>query len=198
MGRTSLKAVRQKEIVEAFYAVAKASSLESASIARVAEHMDINPSLVVHYFKSRDALLTGLIEFILERYRDIYSVDGNTYRTTRDVETLISNLFSRKWNKLFDDGVFYSCYAITFRDKTIRKSFKSLHDSLRSMLVDALRKAKQNKVINVESEENAAEVIFTLVEGAYYYLGMVDSKAEYNAKIRLLEKQALSILGIKY
>ncbi len=198
MGRTSLKAVRQKEIIEAFYAVAKSTSLESASLARVAEHMDINPSLVVHYFKSRDALLTGLIEFILERYRGIYSVDGNTYRTTRDVETLISNLFSRKWNKLFDDGVFYSCYAMTYRDKTIRKSFKSLHDSLRNLLVDALRKAKQNKVINIESEETAAEVIFTLVEGAYYYLGMVDSKTEYKAKIALLERQALQILGIKH
>ena len=117
MGRTSLKAVRQKEIIEAFYFVAKSSSLESASIARVAEHLDINPSLIVHYFKSRDALLTGLIDFILERYRGIYYMDGNTYSTVHDVEVLISNLFSRKWNKLFDDGVFYSCYAMTYRDK---------------------------------------------------------------------------------
>jgi AcrR family transcriptional regulator len=197
MGRTSLKSVRQKEIIRAFYAVAKSIGLENASIAKVAEHMDINPSLIVHYFKSRDALMSGLIDFILEKYRDIYQVDHNTYTTVNEVETLISNLFSRKWNKLFDDSVFYSCYAMTYRDKQIRKAFKALHDSLRTMLMDALQKAKRNKVIKIANEEVTAEVIFALVEGAYYYLGMVDSKAEYNAKITILQKQALSTLGIK-
>ena len=65
------------------------------------------------------------------------------------------------------------------------------------MLIDALRKAKHNKVIKIDSEEAVAEVIFALVEGAYYYLGMVDSKADYTAKMALLEQQALSLLGLK-
>ena len=197
MGRTSLKSIRQKEIIQAFYNVSKSTGLEHASIAKVAEHLDINPSLVVHYFKSRDALLSGLIDFILEKYRDIYLANGNTYSTAKELETLVANLFSRKWNRLFDDSVFYSCYAITYRDKKIRKAFKSLHDSLRAMLVDALHKARQHNVIKITDEERTAEVIFALVEGAYYYLGMVNSKTEYNAKISFLQKQALQILGIK-
>ncbi len=196
MGRTSLKSIRQKEIVKAFYTVSKSIGLENASIAKVAEHLDINPSLIVHYFKSREALMSGLIDFILEKYRDIYQTDDSTYSNAGDIRMLISNLFSRKWNKLFDDSVFYSCYAITYRDKKIRKAFKSLHDSLRSMLMEALRTAKQNGTVKIESEEKAAEVIFALVEGAYYYLGMVDSKSEYNEKILILEKQALQILGL--
>jgi AcrR family transcriptional regulator len=197
MGRTSLKSVRQKEILEAFYEVAKSVSLENASIASVAEHMDINPSLIVHYFKSRDALLAGLINFILDKYRDIYEVDENNYQTTGDVEKLITNLFSRKWNRLFDDGVFYSCYAMTYRDQTIRKEFKALHDSLRTLLVEALKKAKRNKVVKITDEEKTAEVIFGLIEGAYYYLGMVDSKAEYDRKLGYFQEHALAMLGIK-
>ncbi|MBT1698064.1 TetR/AcrR family transcriptional regulator [Fulvivirgaceae bacterium PWU4] len=197
MGRTSLKQTRQKEIVQAFYEVSKKIGLENASLAKVADHMDINPSLVVHYFKTRDALFSGLISFILEKYNDIYQANGATYSTPKELRALIENLFSRKWNKLFDDSVFYSCYAMTYRDKKIRKAFKALHDSLRALLVDALRKAKQNQIVDISNEKVTAEVIFALVEGAYYYLGMVDSKEEYNTKLKLLKTQALSMLKIE-
>jgi hypothetical protein len=34
------------------------------------------------------------------------------------------------------------------------------------------------------------------MEGAYYYLGMVDSKADYNRKLNILKHQARVLLGI--
>lgn len=196
MGRVSLKDVRQKEIILAFYTVAKKIGLENASLAKVADHMDINPSLIAHYFKTREALFAGLIGFTLDRYRDIYNIDGKDYTSRGQLKKLVNNLFSRKWDKLVDDGVFYSCYAFTYRDRRIRKDFRALHDSLRNMLIEALRKAKKNGVITISNERQAAEIIFALVEGAYYYLGMVDSKADYNRKIRVYKKQAWLLLGI--
>jgi len=196
MGRLSLKDVRQKEIILAFYTVAKRIGLENASLAKVADHMDINPSLIAHYFKTREALLAGLISFTLERYRDIYDIDGQNYTTVSQLKRLVNNLFSRKWDKLVDDGVFYSCYAFTYRDKKVKKDFKALHDWLRKMLVEALRKAKKHEVISIQNEKQTADVIFALVEGAYYYLGMVNSKADYARKISIYKKQALQLLGI--
>ena len=74
MGRKSLKGPRQKEIIKAFYKVAKKEGLENASIAKTAELININPSLVVHYFKSKDYLVYGLIEYILDKYLLIYKV----------------------------------------------------------------------------------------------------------------------------
>ncbi len=196
MGRASLKETRQKEIILAFYTVAKKIGLENASIAKVADHMDINPSLIVHYFKTREELFSGLIRFILERYSDIYKTNGQDYRRAADLRKLIDNLFSRKWDKLFDDSVFYSCYALTYRDKKIRRAFKALHDSLRTLLTDALQKAGQNGVISIRNKEEMTEIIFALIEGAYYYLGMVDSKKDYTRKLNALKKQAQILLGI--
>lgn len=196
MGRVSLKDVRQKEIIFAFYTVAKQIGLENASLAKVADHMGINPSLIAHYFKTREALFAGLIGFTLDRYRDIYNIDGKDYTSRGQLKKLVDNLFSRKWDKLVDDGVFYSCYAFTYRDRRIRRDFRALHDSLRNMLIEALRKAKKNGVITISNERQTAEIIFALVEGAYYYLGMVDSKADYNRKIRVYKKQAWLLLGI--
>jgi len=195
MGRQSLKDIRQKEIILAFYTVAKKIGLENASLAKVADHMDINPSLIAHYFKTREALFSGLIGFTLVRYRNIYKTNGQDYSTARQLKKLIDNLFSRKWDKLVDDGVFYSCYAFTYRDRRIRSAFRDLHDSLRKMLVDALNKASKNGIIRINNVKETAEIVFALVEGAYYYLGMVDSKAEYTRKLSTLKKQAWLLLG---
>lgn len=196
MGRTSLKEARQEEIIRAFYTVARKIGLENASIIKVADHMDINPSLIVHYFKTREALFAGLIKFILQRYSSIYQTNGNEYTSARELKKLVDNLLSRKWDALFDDSVFYSCYALTYRDKKIRAAFKDLHDSLRSLLADALHKARKHGVIRVKNEKEVTEVIFALIEGAYYYLGMVDSKNDYNRKLLTIKKQAYAILGI--
>jgi AcrR family transcriptional regulator len=196
MGRISLKDTRQKEIILAFYTVAKKIGLENASIAKVADHMDINPSLIVHYFKTREALFSGLIDFILEQYSGIYKTNGQDYTHSRELKQLIDNLFSRKWNKLFDDSVFYSCYALVYRDKKIRSAFKALHESLRKLLTDALQKANKNGVINIRNEKETVEIIFALMEGAYYYLGMVDSKTDYTRKLNMLKKHALLQLGL--
>jgi AcrR family transcriptional regulator len=196
MGRLSLKDTRQKEIILAFYTVAKKIGLENASIAKVADHMDINPSLIVHYFKTREALFSGLIAFILEQYSGIYKTNGQDYAHAGELKQLIDNLFSRKWNKLFDDSVFYSCYALIYRDKKIRSAFKALHDSLRKLLTDALQKANKNGVIKIRNEKETVEIIFALMEGAYYYLGMIDSKTDYTRKLNMLKKHALLQLGL--
>lgn len=196
MGRNSLKDIRQKEIILAFYTVSKKIGLENASLARVAGHMGINPSLIAHYFKSREALFAGLIAFTLERYRDMYNINGGEFTTARQLRKLIDNLFSRKWNKLVDDGVFYSCYAYTYRERKIKKAFRALHDSLRALLVEALKKARSNGVIRTQNEEETAEIIFALIEGTYYYLGMVESKTVYDRKLKILKKEAIGLLGI--
>lgn len=197
MGRVSLKAERQKEILSAFYTVAKKIGLENASIAKVADHLDINPSLIVHYFKTRESLLEALIHFILEQYSNIYKTNGERYETSHELKELITNLFSRKWNTLFDDGVFYSCYALTYRDRKLRMAFRDLHDSLRLYLVQALRKAKKNKVITIKNEQEAAAIIFALMEGGYYYLGMTDSATEYSHRMNVLKKQAYRLLALE-
>ena len=77
MGRKSLKEVRQKEIIESFYNVAQKEGLENASLAKVAKKMGVNTSLVLHYFESKEALIFGLINFILEGYKSMYITEEN-------------------------------------------------------------------------------------------------------------------------
>lgn len=196
MGRKSLKPLRQKGIIKAFYKVARKEGLENASIAKVAAVLEVNPSLVIHYFSTKHELVHGLIEYILERYRLLYNPQNGTQNPRERLIKIIRNLFSRKWNKLIDDGVFYSSYALVFRDRTVKEHYKKLHDDLRKLLKDALEEAKSHGVIDIDDVENTADLIFIFVEGAYYYLSMVSEKAEYEARIENYEQTVLSMLKL--
>lgn len=197
MGRKSLKPLRQKGIIKAFYKVARKEGLENASIAKVAAVLEVNPSLVIHYFSTKQDLMHGLIEYILERYRLLYSNENGTSNPKERLIKVIRNLFSRKWNKLFDDGVFYSSYALIFRDKTVKEHYKNLHDDLRVILKEALQEAVDHNVVDIDDVEKTADLIFIFVEGSYYYLSMVSDKSEYEMRIENYEQMVLSMLRMQ-
>lgn len=197
MGRKSLKMIRQKEIIKVFYKVAKKEGLENASIAKTATAMNINPSLILHYFKTKEQLIFGLIEYILDKYLLIFNVD---HKKEHDPETallmVIDNIFSKKWNRLFDDGVSYSCYSLTFRDKKIKKKYKTLLDTLRKTLEGLIILCRDKGIISVADPALTSDLIFVLVDGAYYYLSLVDEKAEYQKRLNAYKQRAIKLLNL--
>lgn len=198
MGRNSLKEIRQKEIIRAFYKIAKKEGLENASIAKVAKEMEINPSLIMHYFATKENLVYGLIEFILDKYLLIYNKEKKD--GTDSLEALlqtINNIFSKKWNTFFDDGVSYSSYALTFRDKYLKKKYKYVLDILRLRLEELIAQCKNEGKLNIENPALIADLIYTISDGAYYYLCLTEDKKEYEEKLTMYMKQAISLLNIK-
>lgn len=197
MGRKSLKTERQKEIINAFYKVAQKEGLENTSLAKVAKETGVNSSLISHYFGSKEDLIFGLISYILERYKSIFTTESALVKGEKRLEKLVDNLFSREWNELIDDGVFYSCFTLIFRDEKIKAAYKELHDSLRSLLTQVIEEANKNGETNVENPKETADLIFVLVEGAYYYLSLHDIDEEYYKKLNIYKKTTYDMLKIK-
>lgn len=197
MGRRSIKESRQKEIIEAFYTIAKKEGLENASIAKVAALININPSLVIHYFKTREYLVYGLIEYILDQYLLIYKTPA-AYKDDprKKLLKVIDNIFSHKWNLLFDDSVSYSCYSLAFRDRKVKESYKVLLDTLRENLRNLIAECNQQGVFAVKDPTVAADTIFLMVDGAYYYLSLVSNKQEYKRKLAQYKGLALQQLNL--
>jgi AcrR family transcriptional regulator len=191
--KRKIRQERKSEIIEGFYQLAKEVGMENASIAKIGKHLNMPPSLIMHYFPNKDMLIADLIRYILEHYQLIYQpvLEHLHLSHTLDVHALVERLFSREWNLLFDDGVFYSCYAMTFRNPAIRAAYKDLHLALRKTLDDILRQDKQHAQ---KDTRRLAEQIYVVVEGAYYYLGMIDDEAEYQEKLHYFKKQVLDLL----
>src|SRR5690606_41044083 len=115
MGRKSIKDIRKQEIIKVFYKVAKKIGYANTSIAKVAKVMNINPSLIIHYFASKEDLKDALIDYLLERYLLIFKIDHEKDYGLAELHEIIDRLFSKKWNRLFDDSLFYGFYAESFR-----------------------------------------------------------------------------------
>lgn len=197
MGRKSLKTHRQKEIVQAFYEVAKREGLENASIAKVAKQMDVNPSLIIHYFSSKSQLIFGLINYILDSYKYIYAPEDTLLGSREILIQVVDNLFSREWNSLFDDGVFYSSFSLVFRDEKIKAAFKELHVHLRVLLAELINKAHADGHLEIENAAKTSDLIFVIVEGAYYYLSLYDNDEVYRQKLKEYKETAFEILSFK-
>ena len=192
MGSKSIKDSRQPEIIKAFYKIAKTEGLENASIAKIAALININPSLVIHYFKTKEHLVYGLIEYILEEWLRIFETPSSYKKDPKKkLLKVIDNIFSRKWNTLFDDSVSYSCYALAFRDKEVKEKFKVLLDTLRSNLEAMIVECNKAGQLSVKDPAFTADIIFVIVDGAYYYLSLVSNQSEYKRKLTHYKNQAL-------
>ena len=68
MGRKSKAKIRKQEILSHFYEVIIEEGFEGASIGKIAKRMEVNPSLLIHYFSTKDAMVIGLIDYIMATY----------------------------------------------------------------------------------------------------------------------------------
>lgn len=190
---TKVSINRKKEIIQGFYDLAKINGIENTSIAKIGKHLGMPPSLIMHYFPTRDILISNLISYILERLLRIYTpiIQELRVQNYTDPVTFVERLFSRDWNLLIDDGVFYSCFSLIFRNDTIKKEYRNLHLKLREQLKDIL---DQDEKLKEKDTELLAEQIFVVVEGAYYYLSMIDEKELYDHKVEIFKNQVYQLL----
>lgn len=184
---------RKKEIIGGFYHLSKENGLENTSIAKIGKHLGMPPSLVMHYFPTREILISNLISFILERMLLIYQpmLEELKIQNYADPHTFVDRLFSRDWNLLLDDGVFYSCFSLIFRNKRIKNEYRVLHEKLRENLKDIL---DRDENLSGKDTELLAEQIFVVVEGAYYYLSMFDDPEVYEEKVTIFKNQVYDLL----
>lgn len=198
MGRKSLKEDQQKKIIEAFYEVAKREGIENTSFAKVARELDMNASLVVHYFSTKEEMLLGLIDFIIIGYQHIYQAkDGHDDPLEKLVDVL-NNIFSRKWNNYIDDSIFYNCFALIFRNDVIRTQFRELHILLRKWLENLIRNCTNQELLACSEPSQTADLIFVISDGAYYYLSMIEDKEMYNLHLDRYKREAFRLLKIEH
>ena len=159
--------------------------------------MDINPTLVIHYFKTKESLIYALIDYILERYLLIYTIKQKEQAILADLHKTIEMLFSNKWNSLFDDGLFYAFYAKTFRDEKIKAKYKIILDTLRTRLISIIEQCNSNNFIKVDDPKVVADIIFVLVDGSYFYLSLEKDKIAVEEKLNFYKGIAYEFLGLK-
>lgn len=170
MGRKSKANVRRPEILSHFYEVIIEEGFEGASIAKIAKRMKVNPSLLIHYFSTKEAMVSGLIEYIIATYANQllpdFSREKDPAMRWEDVLEVISRL---NWDMFVNHAVYYNCYTLGLRDPEVRRQFVALYETLASRLVLEIEFASQNGIISVRDPQKASDMIISLLEGANFY-----------------------------
>lgn len=198
MGRRSKANVRKQEILNHFYTVIIEEGFEGASIAKIANKMDVNPSLIIHYFKTKDLMVLGLIEYILETYSSHILPDFSNVADPQERWEDVVDVVSRiKWSSFLDTTVFYSAFTLSLRNEEIKKKFCELYENVENRIKEEIIIAKDAGIINVSDPGNVAKLIISLLEGTNYYqsineeFGRTSEDAMGNSSRSLLMKKTI-------
>lgn len=67
---------------------------------------------------------------------------------------------------------------------------------LREKLEEQIIICNKSNNLSVIDPAHTADLIFVLVDGAYYYLSLVDDKTEYQNRLKIYKQRALKLLNL--
>jgi AcrR family transcriptional regulator len=162
--------LRMPEILEGYYRVLIEEGLEGTSIGKIAKHLGIHPSLILHYFKSKENLRLALIELMISKYKSTHLIKfDHIADDTERYEALIDMIFSYEWSRTVDPGAHFGFYYQSFRDEHISDLFREMFRWLRDYLRQELVVFNSKGIIKVVDERRAADYIVTLMEGLEFH-----------------------------
>jgi AcrR family transcriptional regulator len=111
MGRKSKSGSRQREIMESCYQVVAEKGLEGATLKQIGKEIGVSPSLLMHYFTSKEDMILALVDFMVQKMDETYL--QATRKTTRARERLalyIDKNFNFEIPQSVDDKLFYGSF----------------------------------------------------------------------------------------
>ena len=186
----------RRKLLEAGLRIFVRDGFEAARIEDIAAAAGHTRGAFYANFETKEDLTYALIDHILERYLLIYTIKHKDQATLENLQHMVEMLFSKKWNLLFDDGLFYTFYALAFREKKIKVKYKVILDTLRQNLAAIIQECNAKGLTMIEDPKIVADLIFVLVDGAYFYLSLEDDKKAYSERLNYYKQKAYDALAI--
>ena len=154
--------IRRPEILDNYYHVIIEEGLEGASIGKIAKRMNIHPSLIIHYFKTKRNMTIALVDLLIEKYEASEFLQFDRIEDPQErFEALIKTIFSFDWSRTVDPGVHFGFYYLSFRYPEVQKSFKAMFARFRDYLTDEFTRFKKSGIIRVTDAKKAADIVVT-------------------------------------
>jgi AcrR family transcriptional regulator len=195
-GRKNLNAeLRKPEILEGYYSVLIKEGLEGTSISKIAKHLGIHPSLILHYFKNKENLRLALIELMISKFKSRHLIKFDHIEDDAERFTaLIDMIFSYEWSRTVDPGVHFGFYYQSFRDSKVSSLFRDMFRWLRDYLYEELVVFNSKGIIEVSDELKAADFIVTLMEGMEFHAQFLGQDKPFEEFAETAKLSALAVL----
>ncbi len=162
--------VRKPDILLNFYQVILEEGIEGASIGKVAKRMDIHPSLIIHYFQSRENLSIALVDYVIRRAGEIYHEliveSGDPGRRLRN---LVEIFFSEAWYGMSDLSGDFAILSMSGREPRIHARLKDMYAILKKLIIGEMAKIHDAGGAGIRDPKRAAEIIIAMYEGYRHF-----------------------------
>ncbi len=147
MRREERARLRRREMLAAYYQVLKDEGLQGASIAKIAKRIDAPPSLLIHYFGTKEQMTIELVDYLLEEYRHGYGDKLAAIADPRErLVAILDTFFDPEYHQLLDDSVFYACFYVSLRHPKVRKSYAALYETSLELVETTLARVHGRRV----------------------------------------------------
>lgn len=198
MGRKNRSEEKRTEILEHLYDVISEGGIEDATLSRIARHMGVHKSLLTYYFNTKEEMIIALVDFITDKYLKTFHDMVSRIEDPRErLKTSLDVIFSHQWVRVIDYRVFYSCFYLSIVNEKIRLRFKEMYDVMKDVLVKDLKIFREEGIIDVDSPEDAAVFIISMLEGFDYYLVVSGYDSELEKYTDYLRNQIAKMLNLK-
>ena len=187
--------LRKEEILEGYYTVMIREGLEGSSIGKIAEHLGIHPSLVLHYFKCKKNLQSELLLLIVKLYKSGNLLNFDHIKDNNErFNALMDTIFSYEWSRTVDPGVHYGFYYKSFRNPEVKETFKDMFGWFRDHLYKEFLFYNKKGVINITDELKAADLVVTLMEGLEFHAQFLSEEDTFETFAHTAKTTAIAIL----
>ena len=186
---------RKPEILENYYRVLIEEGFEGASIGKIAKRMNIHPSLIIHYFKTKENLTIELVDLLIEKYE---APEFLQFDHIQDMEqrfqALIDTIFSFEWSRTIDPGIHFGFYYLSFRNPKIRERYEAMIQRFRDYLIRELEGYKKEAIVKANDLKKAAEIIVTLMEGLEFHAHFLSERQPFEKFAQASKRTVLAML----
>ena len=196
MGRKSISHIRKPEILKHTYKVVEEEGFKGMTIGKIAKRMGVNSGLLIHYFKSKEGLIMEMVEYLYQSSMNKYIKELESHTNPQDrLETLLDILFDTSGTRPQRDAVFWSCYAMGFRDDAIREKIKGMMEKFIEFGIDEVTNWEENDLVSVKDKGRASAIILALHEGFGILRNSIDDPETLLDVARFMKTTALSSLN---
>lgn len=164
--------IQKPRIIQSFYETILEEGFEGASIAKVAKRLDINSTLILHYFGNKENMTLALVDFVVEEYAKVFK-KIRTQRKNRDPQERMISFFRTIWSKPYyekiDIAASLSVISVSFRNTRVQKKIQWLYQQFKTLVIQELEELSKIKAIETQDFERTANVLLSMVEGSRHF-----------------------------
>jgi len=162
--------LRKPDILKNYYQVIIKEGIEGASIAKVAKRMKINPSLILHYFTSKDNMAVELVDYWSKLYNRLFTeMKVETNDPQKRLERLVEIFCSDEWYNNSNISGDFSIMSLSFRNKKVFKHLQNMYEEYIKLIVKELDLVTASGVVKINDPVRTAKLIISMLEGYRHY-----------------------------